>query len=78
MEKINLREENLKDLMEKIDEAMRITREKQTKIDEKQQELREETRIIVVEEGKVELEGLKQEKAEFDEMTFNSFINASH
>ena len=77
MEENKLREENLTELMTKIEEAMNMTRDKQADIDEKQKALREETRIIVVEEGKVEIEDLKKAKAEFDEMTFNAFVNAS-
>ena len=56
--------EALKTLMEKIHETMRISKEKQALIEEKEKKLYEETRIMMVEKGKAELEELKKEKKE--------------
>ena len=68
--------EKLETLMEKIRETMRISKEKQALIDNKEKELYEETRIMMVEKGKAELEELKKEKKEFDEMTIPALISA--
>ena len=68
--------EALKTLMEKIHETMRISKEKQALIEEKEKKLYEETRIMMVEKGKAELEDLKKDKKEFDEMTIPALISA--
>ena len=74
MEKMSY--EEILDLMGKIYEAMDISRNKQVQIDDKDNKLHEETRILMVEEGKKEIESLKQQKEEFDEMTVNSLVTA--
>ena len=62
--------------MEKIQEAMNLSRKRNTKIKEENDKLNEETRIVKAEELKEEISNLKKEKKEFDEMTVNSLINA--
>ena len=62
--------------MEKIQEAMNLSRKRDTKIKEENDKLNEETRIVKAEELKEEISNLKKEKKEFDEMTVNSLINA--
>ena len=74
MEKMSY--EEILDLMGKIYEAMDISRNKQVQIDDKDNKLHEETRVLMVEEGKKEIESLKQQKEEFDEMTVNSLVTA--
>ena len=69
MEENKLSFNELEDLIPKIEEAMNLSKEKQKNIDEKRKELREETRPIVVEEGKEEIAKLEEEKKEFDDMT---------
>ena len=51
-----------------------MSAEKQAIIDDKKVALREETRIIVVEEGKAEIARLEAEKVEFDKMTENAIV----
>ena len=67
--------EEMKETMDKIQESMYLTLEKRDKIAEKEVALREETRIVMVEEGKEEIENLKADKKEFDEMTVNSLVS---
>ena len=69
--------EYLTQLMENLEKAMELSRGKQENIDQKYQALREETRILMVDEGKVEIEELKAAKTEFDEMTVNSLVEAN-
>lgn len=70
MENMNM--DDLKDLMGKIEEAMKASYQQQNNIDAKTDELYQETRIMMVEKGKEELETLKQNKKEYDEMTVNA------
>ncbi len=62
----------LEELMGKIAEAMQQSRNKQAAIEAKDYELHNETRPMVVDEGKVQLEDMKKDKEEFDEMTINA------
>ena len=66
----------MQSLMKKIHEAMRISKEKQVKIEDNEKKLYEETRIMMVEKGKEELEKLKKEKEEFDKMTVSNLTFA--
>ena len=67
--KLDMRYKRFQYMMNKILEA-----EKQAIIDGKKVALREETRIIVVEEGKAEIVRLEAEKVEFDKMTENAIV----
>ena len=66
---------DIKESMEKIQEAMWISNEKKANIEEKEEKLHEETKIVVVEEQKEEIAKLKKEQVEYDEMTVNALIN---
>ncbi len=68
--------ESLSKYMEKIVEAMKQSKEKQDTIDYKTNQLREENRFVLVEDGKKEVSRLKQEKEEFDKMTIKALIYA--
>ena len=68
--------EELEELLEKISIEMGRTRERQTSIDNMTEELYNETRPMMVEKRKEEIESAKNDKAEFDEMTKNALINA--
>lgn len=68
--------EELEDLLGKISIEMNRTRDRQTSIEEMTEELYNETRPMMVEKRKEEIEQAKNDKAEFDEMTKNALINA--
>lgn len=68
--------EELEELLGKISIEMNKTRDRKTSIDEMTEELYNETRPMMVEKRKEEIEQAKNDKAEFDEMTKNALINA--
>ena len=72
--KLDMRYKRFQYMMNKILEAEKMSAEKQAIIDGKKVALREETRIIVVEEGKAEIVRLEAEKVEFDKMTENAIV----
>ena len=72
--KLDMRYKRFQYMMNKILEAEKMSAEKQAIIDDKKVALREETRIIVVEEGKAEIARLEAEKVEFDKMTENAIV----
>ncbi len=74
--KLDMRYKRFQYLMDKILEAEKMSAEKQAVIDGKKADLREETRIIVVEEGKEEIARLEAERSEFDVMTQNAIARA--
>ena len=67
--------EEMQETMKKITEAMEMTHKKQEDIDKKTKKLKRETKIMGYEEGKEEIEELKQSKKEFDEMTVSALVN---
>ena len=72
--KLDMRYKRFQYMMNKILEAEKMSAEKQAIIDGKKVSIREETRIIVVEEGKAEIVRLEAEKVEFDKMTENAIV----
>ena len=74
MEENKLSYEELSKLMDKISDAMKLSDKKQKAMDSKEEKLHKQTKVMLVEEGKQELENLKKEKEEFDEMTVNSLV----
>ena len=74
MEENKLNYDEITELMGKISESMKLSRKKQSDIDKKNEKLYKQTKILVVEDGKEEIEKLKQDKEEFDEMTVNSLV----
>ena len=72
MEENKLNYDEITELMGKISKSMELSRKKQSDIDKKNEKLYKQTKILVVEDGKEEIEKLKQDKEEFDEMTVNS------
>ena len=76
MEENLKRYEDLSILMEKIDESMKLSEKKSEEIDEEEISLYVESKPMIVDEKKETMEKMKQDKAEFDEMTKNAIINA--
>ncbi len=76
MEENKLNYEGLSELMNKIDEAMRMSNQKLADINKKNEELLEETRTLIVEKGQEEIKQMELNKQEFDEMTVNSLVFA--
>ena len=72
----NKKLEDLSELMQKINESMKITRDKKTQLEQKEVNLYSETSPMMVEKGKEDIENLKKEKSEFDEMTQNAMVKA--
>ena len=68
--------DELKDLMEKIDQAMEMSRSKAKNIENKNNELLNETAILKVENGKEEIAKMDSDKKEFDEMTVVALTGA--
>ena len=76
MEENKRRYDELSEYMKKIQESMQISNQRKEELDKLQQELNEETRIMMVDKEKEQIESKKLEKAEFDEMTVNAMVNA--
>ena len=74
MEEEKLNYDQLKEFMDKVKEAMKLSDKKQKEIDTKNQKLYKQTKLLAVDEEKQEIEQLKMNKQEFDEMTVNSLI----
>ena len=68
--------EDLVNLMGKIKIELDRSKERQETIDNMTEELYEETKPMMVEKRKAEIEDAKKEKSEFDEMTKNALVNA--
>lgn len=68
--------DDLTTLMDNIRTADEMSRDKLEEIDRKREELRNETRPVVVEELREEVAKLERDKVEFDEMTRASLENA--
>ena len=69
-------QEELYDLMEKIDESMTMTRKQQKDLDKMEKAMMNESKPMKLESRKVEFTEKGQYKTEFDEMTKNALINA--
>lgn len=69
-------QEELADLMEKIDESMTMTRKQQKDLDKMEKAMMNEAKPMKLESKKAEFEIKGQYKTEFDEMTKNALINA--
>ena len=69
-------QEELDDLMEKIDESMTMTRKQQKDLDKMEKAKMNESKPMKLESRKVEFTEKGQYKTEFDEMTKNALINA--
>lgn len=69
-------QENLDDLMGKIDEAMMQSRQQQKDLDEMEEAMMEESKPMKLEVRKKEFAEKGQYKTEFDEMTKNALVNA--
>ncbi len=68
--------QKLEEYMNKIKESMKLSNSKKAEIEQLNKKLYEETRIMMVDQEKAELENKKSEKKEFDEMTTQALINA--
>ena len=69
-------QEELDDLMGKIDEAMMQSRQQQKDLDEMEEAMMEESKPMKLEVRKKEFAEKGQYKTEFDEMTKNALVNA--
>lgn len=69
-------QEELADLMEKIDESMTMTRKQQKDLDKMEKAMMNEAKPMKLESKKAEFEIKGQYKTEFDEMTKNALVNA--
>lgn len=69
-------QEELDDLMEKIDESMTMTRKQQKDLDKMEKARMNESKPMKLESRKAEFTEKGQYKTEFDEMTKNALINA--
>lgn len=74
-----MEEQNMRDivkLMNKTKTAIEIVREKQSTINILEGIIENETRPLIAEKMKLDMEKAKEDKKDFDEMTTNSIINA--
>lgn len=68
--------EDLQDLMSKIEEAVAMSEKRQDDIDKKLKKLAQKKKIMEYEELKKEIEADESSKSEFDEMTVSGLIRA--